>query len=116
MLLNITSIINNTQHYCQYEITKSKTSPTNQKDFRGYDPQYVLYCKFKQVSSLSLGLMCTAHMLAGRTEPLSVWNQHERRPQTGSVVSAVTRVAQQDLKTHKHRYSEQLFALRARRD
>lgn len=60
--------------------------------------------------------MCTAHMLAGRTEPLSIWNQHERRPQTGSVVSAVTRVAQQDLKTHKHRYSEQLSALRARRD
>lgn len=38
------------------------------------------------------------HVLARRTEPLSVWDQHERRPQTGRVIAAVTGVAQEDLK------------------
>lgn len=42
----------------------------------------------------------TAYMLAGRTEPLPVRNQHERRPQAGGVVSAVAGVAQQDLRAH----------------
>lgn len=43
-----------------------------------------------------------AYMLAGWAEPLPIWNQHKRRPQTGSVVAAITRVAQQNLRTHTH--------------
>lgn len=44
-----------------------------------------------------------AYVLTGRTEPLSVWDDHERRPQAGGVVPAVTRVTQQDLEDSKRK-------------
>ncbi len=36
-------------------------------------------------------------MLAGGAEPFPVWNDHEWRPQTGSVVTAVTGITQEYL-------------------
>lgn len=44
-----------------------------------------------------------AYVLTGRTEPLSVGDDHERRPQAGGVVPAVTRVTQQDLEDSKRK-------------
>lgn len=40
-------------------------------------------------------------MLTGRAEPFSVWDDHERRPQTGRVVAAVARVTQEDLRRRR---------------
>lgn len=45
-------------------------------------------------------LICSAdstYMLTGWTEPFSVGDDHERRPQAGCVVPVVTRIAQQNL-------------------
>lgn len=43
-------------------------------------------------------ILHTAYMLAGGTEPLAIWDQHEWRPQAGGVVSTVAQVAQQNLR------------------
>lgn len=47
---------------------------------------------------LILSALTGTYMLTGWTEPLSIGDDHERRPQTGCVVAAVTRIAQQDLR------------------
>lgn len=43
------------------------------------------------------GAPTDTYVLTGRAEPLAVRDDHERRPQTGRVVAAVTAVTQQDL-------------------
>lgn len=60
---------------------------------------YILISRHDGISPSS---QCHTYMLAGGTEPLSIRDQHERRPQTGSVVSTVTGVTQQDLRTDTH--------------
>lgn len=36
-------------------------------------------------------------MLTGRAKPFAIRDEHERRPQTGGVVAAVTPITQEDL-------------------
>lgn len=48
------------------------------------------------------GAQAATYVLTGRAEPLSVGDDHERRPQTRRVVAAVARVAQEDLQRGGH--------------
>lgn len=84
----------------KHQVSVTKLLPpvsylNHKQDFRSY----ILISRHDGISASS---QCHTYMLAGGTEPLSIRDQHERRPQTGSVVSTVTRVTQQDLRTHTH--------------
>lgn len=48
-------------------------------------------------------------MLTWRTEPFSIWDQHERRPQAGRVVSSIARVTQQDLRKRTQKHTEDVM-------